>query len=187
MTDTSLPSTGPADEFERFLMMWERSMHRFEVILGQVTEAAYRAVPVPGDTNYLGDRVGEIMIDTLVRHLVVAERHWFRFVLDCEEGAAIPKPEGIVARAELKHDEAGAFYRQEVGAAFAELKRIDRRQLEKRVSWDGSVYTVMGFLRTILSHHTYHLGQIDLLMRQQGIYPHDILSQTALGPVELIG
>jgi len=38
-----------------------------------------------------------------------------------------------------------------------------------------------------LSHHTYHLGQIDLLMRQQGIYPHDILSQTALGPVELIG
>ena len=187
MTDAPLTSVRPAGEFERFLMMWERSMHRFEVILEQVTEEAYRTVPIPGDTNYLGNRVGEIMIDTLVRHLVVAERHWFRFVLDCEEGAVVPKPEGIVARAELKAEEAGAYYRREVGAAFAELKKINPAQLEKTLAWEGSVYTVMGFLWTILTHHTYHLGQIDLLMRQQGIYPRDILSQEALGQVELIG
>lgn len=187
MSDASLSAARPAGEFERFLMMWDRSIHRFETIIGQVTQEAYRQVPVPGDANYLGDRVGEIMIDTLVRHLVVAERHWFRFVLDCADGASIPKPEGIVAAAELNHDEAGDFYRKEVGAAFADLKKIDRRQLEKTVSWGGGTYTVMGFLWTILSHHTYHLGQIDLLMRQQGIYPHDILSLEALGQVPLIG
>lgn len=187
MSDATVTVPRPVGEFERFLMMWERSMHRLEVILGQVTEEAYRAVPVPGDTNYLGDRVGEIMIDTLVRHLVVAERHWFRFVLDCEEGASIPKPEGIVAKVELKAAEAGAYYRKEVGTAFAQLRQMDPRQLEKRVIWDGSTYTVMGFLWTILTHHTYHLGQLDLLMRQQGIYPHDVLSVEALGQVELIG
>ena len=187
MTDAQSISVRPADEFERFLMMWDRSIHRFETIIGQVTKEAYRTVPIPGDTNYLGDRVGEIMIDTLVRHLVVAERHWFRFVLDCEEGAVVPKPEGIVAKAELSYNQAGDFYRKEVGAAFEALKQIDRSQLEKRVSWDGCTYTVMGFLWTILTHHTYHLGQIDLLMRQQGIYPHDILSREALGPVDLIG
>jgi len=187
MTDAKLPINKPATEFDRFLMMWERSIHRFGEILGQVTEEAYRTVPIPGDTNYLGDRVGEIMIDTLVRHLVVAERHWFRFVLDCEEGAPIPKPEGIVARAELSHDVAGEFYQKEIGAALESLKGIDRSQLDKTVTWDGCTYTVMGFLWTILSHHTYHLGQIDLLMRQQGIYPHDVLSLDALGQVPLIG
>jgi uncharacterized damage-inducible protein DinB len=187
MANTDLSMTKPAGEFDRFLMMWERSIHRFETIVGQVTEKAYRGVPVVSDSNYLGDRVGEIMIDTLVRHLVVAERHWLNFVLDCEDGASIPKPEGIVAKAELNYDDAGTFYRTEVGAALAALKLIDRKQLDKMVSWAGCNYTVMGFLWTILSHHTYHLGQIDLLMRQQGIYPHDILSLEALGQVDVIG
>ncbi len=187
MSDRHTASNTPATEFDRFLMMWDRSMHRFEKIIGQVTDDAYRAIPVAGDSNYLGNRVGEIMIDTLVRHLVVAERHWFRFVLNAEDGAEVPKPESIVAKAELTHESAGTFYREEVGAAFDALKGIQQEQLSKTVTWDGSRYTVMGFLWTVLTHHTYHLGQIDLLMRQEGIYPHDILSKTAMGPVDLIG
>jgi uncharacterized damage-inducible protein DinB len=127
------------------------------------------------------------MIDTLVRHLVVAERHWFHFVINCADNAQISKPESIVAKAELSHTDAGEFYRTEIQNALDVLKTIQPQQLNKTVSWDGSIYTVMGFLWTILTHHTYHLGQIDLLMRQQGIYPYDVLSIDALGKVELIG
>ncbi len=174
-------------EFNRFLMMWERSIHRFGVIVSQVTEEALRNIPVKSDANFLGNRVGEIMIDTLVRHLVVAERHWLRIVVDCEDGAEVPKPESIVANAELTHENAAEFYQQEIRAAFAELKKMTPQQLEKKLVWDNNTYTVMGFLWTVLSHHTYHLGQIDLLMRQNGIYPVDILSPQAMGPVELVG
>ena len=174
-------------EFNRFLMMWERSMHRFGVIVSQVTEEAYRNIPVKSDANFLGKRVGEIMIDTLVRHLVVAERHWLRTVVSCEDGAEVPKPESIMANAELTHENAAAYYQQEIGAAFEVLKTMAPEQLGKKLVWDNNTYTVMGFLWTVLSHHTYHLGQIDLLMRQHGIYPVDILSPQAMGPVALVG
>ncbi|MHA3069905.1 DinB family protein [Acinetobacter sp. ANC 3789] len=75
----------------------------------------------------------------------------------------------------------------EIEAALNELKTIKPEQLHKTVSWDGCTYTVMRFLWMTLTHHTYHLGQIDLLMRQQRIYPYDVLSTDALGTVELIG
>lgn len=168
-------------EFARFISIWEKSIYRFDKILSQVTDAAYRDIPVPSDANFLGKRVGEIMIDTLVRHLVVAERHWLRTLVTIEDGQAIPKPESIVANADLDAASAGKFYKAEITAATEVLKTISPDQLEKHVKWDNNTFTIMGFLWNILSHHTYHLGQIDLIMRQNNILPLDIFNPEALG------
>lgn len=174
-------------EFSRFLNMWGCSMHRFGKIINQSTESSYRNVPIKTTTNFLGDRVGEIMIDTLVRHLVVAERHWFKSLAKIEDGATIPKPEGIVANADLTYQNAAQFYIDEVGNAFKDLKNINIAQLEKKIKWSGNTFTVMGFLWAIFTHHTYHLGQIDLLLRQHEIYPLDIFDPKALGSEGVLG
>lgn len=38
--------------------------------------------------------------------------------------------------------------------------------LAKKIQWTGRDWTVMGFLWGIYSHRSYHLGNIDILMRE---------------------
>ena len=47
--------------------------------------------------------------------------------------------------------------------AFAALSEA---QLAKNLRWMGREWTVMGFLWGIYSHRSYHLGNIDILMRE---------------------
>ena len=173
-------------ELQRFIALWERSIYRFDKVLAGLTDTALRSIPVPSSANFLGNRVGEIMIDTLIRHLVVAERHWFTTLATIEDGQEIPKPEGIVANADLTAATAARYYVDEITKVLPLIKGLSPEQLRKKVQWAGNTFTVMGFLWAIMTHHTYHLGQIDLLLRQNNILPMDIFDARALGAEGLI-
>lgn len=42
----------------------------------------------------------------------------------------------------------------------------DEMQLGKRIKWSGRDWTVMGFLWGIYCHRAYHLGNIDIYLRE---------------------
>lgn len=174
-------------ELNRFLSMWKRSIYRFDKVLNGLTDEALRSIPIPSDSNFLGNRVGEIMIDTLIRHLVIAESHWFKTLASVNDGDIIPKPESIVANAELNKDNAAEFYVNEITKSLPYIENLTDEQLIKKVKWDNNTFTVMGFLWAISNHHTYHLGQIDLLLRQNNITPLDIFDPKSLGEGGVIG
>lgn len=55
------------------------------------------------------------------------------------------------------------------------LNSYNKLDLEKHVSFFNRKYTGMGFLWIIFGHHSYHLGQIDMIMRQNNINPTEYM------------
>src|SRR5690606_41992406 len=111
-------------------------------------------------------------IGGLIRHFVLAEIHWFQAMKDGKSGLAIPKPvkapllENIADGQELVEK-----YKEVVTKGFEILKTYTEEDLNKTVSFMGRTYTLMAFLWITFGHHSYHLGQVDMLMRQNNIYP----------------
>lgn len=59
--------------------------------------------------------------------------------------------------------------------AIKELEIDDNNPLQRIETIISETYTVMGFLWITFGHHSYHLGQVDMLMRQNGIYPAEYM------------
>ena len=66
-------------------------------------------------------------------------------------------------------------YKEVFAKGFEILKTYLEDDLNKMVTFMGRTYTVMGFLWITFGHHSYHLGQIDMLMRQNGINPAEYM------------
>ncbi len=165
------------DELRRFTSLFDQLVEHTFSYLARIDDlASYATVPIDSDVNFLGTRVNRIHIGSLLRHYVVAEAHWFAQLARAEDGAIIPFPdnaailEGIEDGEPLLH-----AYRTIYLRAKQDLASIGGDDLNKRIRFAGRNYTVMGMLWTILSHHSFHLGQIDLLMRQQNIQPPEYM------------
>lgn len=154
-------------EFGRFLSLYhQQALHTVDY-LKLVAPAQWRAVPVHSDALFLGSRVKTITIAALTRHLMAAETHWIHALQ--QESAAIGLPQPDPAVEALADGEALVRAYQEGHARrMKNLEDFHHQDLDRELRFAGRRYTTMGFLWAIYSHHGYHLGQIDLLMRQLG-------------------
>lgn len=163
-------------EPNRFLALFDQVVDQTIAFAELVDRAGYAAVPVDTPALFLGTRVDKITIGALVRHLLLAEAHWFEQVRDVSPGGVIPFPsnaaalEGIPDGAPLLET-----YRRSYAERRSQLEALTEADLTKEIVFAGRRYTVIGFLWTVLGHHSFHLGQIDLLMRQQGIEPPEYM------------
>ena len=55
---------------------------------------------------------------------------------------------------------------KKIVSAFAALSQA---QLDKRVVWVGRTWTVMGFLWGAYAHRAFHIGNIDIYLRQADV------------------
>ncbi|MEE2031991.1 DinB family protein [Rhodococcus chondri] len=163
-------------ERDRFLSLFDQIVEQTIAFAELVDDASYTAVPIDTPELFLGTRVDKITIGGLLRHLILAEAHWFEQVRQASPGAAIPFPGNAAALEEIP-DGVPLLerYRRDYTNGRAQLRTLTEEDLAKEVSFAGRRYTVMGFLWTVLGHHSFHLGQIDLLMRQQGIEPPEYM------------
>lgn len=164
-------------EFDRFRSLFGTLIEHTLSFLEPIKDAeAYRAIPLDSEVNYLGTRVNKITIGGLVRHLILAESHWFESLLSIEDGGTIPFPSNASLLAGIEDGAPlAAALRQSWTKAQALLDRYTVDCLDKQVSFAGRHYSVMGMLWTMHGHHAFHLGQIDLLMRQQSIEPPEYM------------
>jgi uncharacterized damage-inducible protein DinB len=171
-------------EIDRFMSLFDQLIEQTFAFVSKLDPSVYAAIPVDTETLFLGTRVNKITVGALLRHLILAETHWFELltVLNTEEVMPFPHNASLLEnikdgqplldRYESVYDNSRQF-----------LLSLSTADLDKQLSFAGRQYTVMGFLWTILGHHSFHLGQIDLLLRQQHITPPEYMEWSETGRV----
>ncbi len=171
-------------EIERFCSLFEQEvLHTFDY-LEDLSMAQWTAIPVDSDALYLGTRIQKITISALVRHLLHTERFWIGAIDALPPGATLPLP-GRASDLENVSDGKTLVlsYRKSFSENLQRLQNLSSETLGKEIVFVDRKYTVMGFLWSILGHHAYHLGQIDLVMRQQGMQAPEYMEWPEKGKV----
>ncbi|MEW6611798.1 MAG: DinB family protein [Pseudomonadota bacterium] len=156
------------NEIARFISLYDQQGLHTMAYLQTLRPADWQAVPLHSDTLFLGSRVNTITIGALARHLISAERNWMQALLQGASDIAPPKPDAELARTP-DGEPLIAAYRAAHQARLQDLAALREADLDRQLRFAGRRYTAMGLLWALYSHHAYHLGQIDLLMRQQGL------------------
>jgi hypothetical protein len=126
-------------------------------------------VPLDNPNMKFGDRISTITIKSVYIHTIVGECGWARMLGTCKEGASLrpDMEQGKVLTQQLDRSrdllgEATRLHRDNMDR----FRAFDRACLDKKISWMNRDWSVMGFLWGIYSHRSYHLGNIDLLLRE---------------------
>ncbi|WP_299246307.1 DinB family protein [uncultured Aquimarina sp.] len=163
-------------ELNRFTSMYQHQVAQTIKMLEPVTESQYSEIPIDNEVMFMGSRVNKINITTLVKHLIVAESHWFVELSEVNEGDTIPIPKNAEIVKDVNEPETLLHLLGKTSKLGIETVRtFDETQLNTRFNFVGQQFTVMGFLWMLYSHHGYHKGQIDQLMRQMGHMPIEYL------------
>lgn len=130
----------------------------------------------PSDFMFMGTRINRLSIGAVIRHLMVAEGHWISRLAECEHGDDIRFPgspqqyDDLMGIAELESE----YSRLHV-TNLALIDQLNDEDMVKTVSFTGRKYSGMGFLWTVVSHHGFHMGQIDLLLRVFNLEPAEYM------------
>lgn len=172
------------NELKRFISLFDQEViHTFDY-LGMLSNMQWSAIPRDSEALFLGTRINKITIGALTRHLVNAESHWLEQIGSLPAAAAMPLPgrptalEGIADGLALID-----AYRAAHAGNLEKLNALTLATLEKEIVFTGRRYTGIGFLWSVLGHHAYHLGQIDLLMRQQDLAAPEYMEWPETGRV----
>jgi uncharacterized damage-inducible protein DinB len=172
----SMSKTSLAGERKRFLSLFDQLVEHTMSYVGRMHEEGYAVVPIDTPVMFLGTRVNKIAIGGLVRHLILAEAHWFERLPKATEGEVIPFPDNAAVLEGVPDGKALLDkYRETYAQARAHVAGLTDADLNKTISFANRSYTGLGFLWSILGHHGFHVGQIDILMRQQGIEPPEYM------------
>lgn len=172
------------NELKRFISLFDQQViHTFDY-LDMLSDTQWNAIPIDSETLFLGTRVNKITIGALTRHLANAESHWFRQLASLPALATMPLP----GKSESLEDVSDGValidaYRAIHTTNLESLHALTPLDLEKEFVFTGRRYTGIGFLWSVLGHHAYHLGQIDLLMRQQGLAAPEYMEWQETGRV----
>jgi hypothetical protein len=60
--------------------------------LNMLSKEQWQAIPYNSDALFLGTRVNKITVSALLKHLIIAERHWINAVSSLPVGSTIPIP-----------------------------------------------------------------------------------------------
>lgn len=164
------------NEVERFVSLYNQQVTLSLNVLEQIPEELWTAIPADSDTNYLGQRIKRITIEALAGHLMRAENYWTRTLSRILANEEMPPPVGVPM---LELASAGVplvnQYRMELKNNLNRILGFSPEQLTTVFSFIGRKFTVQGFLWAMYAHHSYHFGQIDLLLRQQSHLPPEFL------------
>lgn len=157
------------DEQQRFLTLFDALVEANNVWMKRTPREKWNWVPFENPNMKFGDRISTITIKSVFIHTIVGEVQWASMLptvtdaselkMDPEKGKALTRTldeadDLIAAAMSLHADNMQAF------------ASLDEAQLARGMRWAKRDWTVMGFLWGIYSHRSYHLGNIDIFMRE---------------------
>lgn len=163
-------------ERDRFLTLFDRLAGSTAQMVEAMPAEKREAVPIESPSVRFGDRISRVTAKDLFIHTIVAEHCWARDLSNCGDSDVIALPRD----AALMQDLAGTDYLTRAKSIHANnlaiFARLDEKQLAKSITFNGSGWTVMGLLWGIYSHRAFHLGNIDIYVRQFGTEPIDFFN-----------
>ena len=167
-----------SQELERFLTLFDGLVQSTNSWLELTPAEKLEWVPVENPNMKFGDRISTITIKSVYIHTIVGETGWARLLKDCDDGADLkPPPANRELTKELMASDdfvadAMKLHRENM----ALFGSYDDARLARRMKWSGREWTVMGFLWAIYSHRSYHLGNIDIYLREADAPAPDFFS-----------
>jgi uncharacterized damage-inducible protein DinB len=156
-------------EHERFLTLFQRMVDHTDAWIAKTPPDKLDWVPIQTSAMRFGDRVSRVTIKGLVAHIVVGEAHWAHFLPDCEDGAAMLPPKFSALAEEFEKGDFQALARKTQAENMKAFDALSDAQLAKHVVWAGRRWTVMGFLWGAYAHRAFHIGNIDIYLRQADV------------------
>lgn len=175
VTDNKLMTSSPIiQEKHRFVALLNQLVENTFLYVDNLSDVVWNKVPIDTPVMFLGTRVNTINIAGLIRHLLLAESYWFDQLAHCKNGDIIPITENTAIIENINNGmpliEA---YKASHNEGIEKINSMTETDLNKNVFFVDRQYTVMGFLWMTYGHHAYHIGQLDLLLRQMNIEPPD--------------
>lgn len=156
-------------EHDRFLTLFERLVSHTDAWIERTPPEKLDWVPIETSAMRFGDRVSRVTIKGLIAHTVVAEAYWAQFFQDCPDGATMPLPTYLALAEEFNKGDFRELARKSQAETLAAFRSYEPRQLDKHVIWVGRTWTIMGFLWGAYAHRAFHLGNIDIYLRQADV------------------
>lgn len=153
-------------EFDHFLALFDGLVEITDDWIARTPEDKLDWVPVVNKNVRFGDRVSLVTIKSLYIHIAVGEHHWIRSLRDCRDAAILPEPRNPDLSAQLAAGDFVARCASLHGENMKILRGFDAAQLKKRITFAERQWSVMGFLWAVYAHRSYHLGNIDIYLRQ---------------------
>ena len=158
-----------SQEFDRFLALFDALVASSNDWMTKTPAKKLDWVPFDNPNMKFGDRISTITMRSVYIHTTVGEHLWAKALKDCADGALVKFDSADVA-ALTKELNASTDLIGDAMKLHADNMALFRSygddQLDRNITWSGRRWTVMGFLWAIYSHRSYHLGNIDIFMRE---------------------
>ena len=167
------------NEHQRFLELFDALFVANDQWMKNTPAQKLEWVPFDNPHMKFGDRISTITIKSVYIHTIVGECGWSRMLRDCKDGAELGPDHKEGKELTQQLDESRDLLGDSTRLHKTNMERFgayDQRCLDKKIRWMGRDWSVMGFLWGIYSHRSYHLGNIDLLMREADADAPDFFS-----------
>lgn len=167
------------NEHQRFLELFEALFTANGKWMTETPADKMEWVPFDNPNMKFGDRISTITIKSVYIHTIVGECGWSRMLRDCEDGATIGPDHAEVKALTAELNASSNLLADSRKLHDTNMKRFaayDQACLDKMIRWSGRDWSVMGFLWGIYSHRSYHLGNMDMLMREADAKAPDFFS-----------
>lgn len=155
------------NELNRYLVLFDRLVREASQWIEKTPPESLEWTPPSESGIHFGTRLRHASIKALFVHMAVADNFWATTLRDCAPEDTVPLPRDMnffhsvmdgdfVANAQRLHDQ-----------TLDVMKGYSAETLRKPVVFAGdkSTWTAMGFLWGIWGHRSYHLGNLDILVR----------------------
>jgi uncharacterized damage-inducible protein DinB len=156
-------------ELSRFIVLFDRLVQYTEAWLDKMDPAKLEWMPIENPSMRFGDRVARITVKGLIIHTILAERHWVQQIRSCPPGSEIAKPDDPETARRLTEGDFRAVAKRLHAANLALLRAFTDADLAKPVKWVGRDWTGMGLLWGMYAHRAFHVGNIDIYLRQSDV------------------
>ncbi|MEQ8696888.1 MAG: DinB family protein [Bauldia litoralis] len=172
------PAAEASAEFRRFLTLFDWLVRDTSKWIAAAPEDLFDWIPIDNANVRFGDRVTKVSIRSLFVHQLIAMDLWTRELKTCAAGAVIPVASDRDLAQKLGEGDLLATAARMHEANMARLETFTAADLDKPICFPGdrSTWTAMGFLWAMYGHHAFHLGNIDLYVRQGDVPAPDIFT-----------
>jgi uncharacterized damage-inducible protein DinB len=156
-------------ELSRFLVLFDRMAQYTEAWLDRFAPDKLEWMPIENPSMRFGDRVGRITVKGLIVHTVVGEHFWVRHIRAVAPGGAIPVPRDPETASRVSEGDWRTEARKLHATNMTLLRDYGPAEIDKPVQFVGREWTGMGLLWGMYAHRAFHVGNIDIYLRQSDV------------------